>query len=222
MRREEPGQQDDRDETEPGREGEASRRARRANHGCAGDAPEVGRLGLGGGRRGGEHRPVDARGRNPPGSVPGCASIADVPQVLGEGAAVGVADRGSLARARAITSSTSAGSPGSDARAAAGPCWMMRARIAGTLRPSKARLTGQQQVQHGSEREDVAATRPPRRPAPAPATCRRACRRTRRRVVRCEAGTLAIPKSMIFGSPEASTMMLAGLMSRCTTPRAWA
>ena len=28
----------------------------------------------------------------------------------------------------------------------------------------------------------------------------------------------AMPKSVIFTGPSASTMMLAGLMSRCTTP----
>jgi hypothetical protein len=37
-----------------------------------------------------------------------------------------------------------------------------------------------------------------------------------------EAGTLAIPKSMTFGSPPARIMMLAGLMSRWMTARAWA
>jgi hypothetical protein len=29
----------------------------------------------------------------------------------------------------------------------------------------------------------------------------------------------AMPKSVIFAGPLGSTMMLAGLMSRCTTPR---
>src|SRR5437867_3111889 len=41
-------------------------------------------------------------------------------------------------------------------------------------------------------------------------------------MVSWEAGTLAIPKSMIFAWPEARTMMFAGLTSRCTIPSAWA
>ena len=36
------------------------------------------------------------------------------------------------------------------------------------------------------------------------------------------ASSLAMPKSMIFGSPESWIMMFAGLMSRCTTPCACA
>ena len=42
--------------------------------------------------------------------------------------------------------------------------------------------------------------------------------------MRCsaESVTLAIPKSVTFTRSPASIMMLAGLMSRCTTLRLWA
>ncbi|MND08918.1 hypothetical protein D3C83_318730 [compost metagenome] len=37
-----------------------------------------------------------------------------------------------------------------------------------------------------------------------------------------EARIRAMPKSVIFTGPFATTMMFAGLMSRWTTPRSWA
>ncbi len=39
---------------------------------------------------------------------------------------------------------------------------------------------------------------------------------------RVSAAANAIPKSVTFTSPEASNMMLPGLMSRWTSPAAWA
>ena len=84
-----------------------------------------------------------------------------------------------------------------------------------------------------ADAEEIAARDRAFRHAPARATCRPRCRsivsrlaqgrdrvsRPRRRRRR---SCLARPKSITLASPRAVTMMLAGLMSRCRMPCAWA